>query len=93
MFPSSLNRQSQLCEKQKACRDAARKLVEEMDDLLTYGVDRLEDMLKSNPTTKKAFQVVAEVFEEISTVIEKENKGIMTSFIRKYQLLYTTYSA
>ena len=64
-----------------------------MDDLLNYGVDRLEDMLKNNPTTKKAFQVVAEVFEEISTVIEKEDKGIMASLIREYQLLYTTYSA
>ena len=65
-----------------------------MDDLLKYGADRLGDMLKSNPAaTKKAFQVVAEVFEEISTVIEKENKRIMTSFIREYQLLYTIYSA
>ena len=64
-----------------------------MDDLLTYGVDRLEDMLKNNTATKKAFQVVAEVFEEISTVIEKEDKGIMSSAIREYQLLYTTYSA
>ena len=64
-----------------------------MDDLLNYGVDRLEDMLKSNPTTKKAFQAVAEVFEEIVTVIEKENKGIMSSLIREYQLLYTIYPA
>ena len=83
----------QLLEKQKTIRDAARKLVEEMDDLLNYGVDRLEDMLKSNPTTKKAFQAIAEVFEEISTVIEKENKGVMASLFREYQLLYTLYSA
>lgn len=64
-----------------------------MDDLLSYGVEKLESMLRSNLMTKNAFQSIADVFEELSMVIEEENKGLMASLLREYQLLYTSYSA
>lgn len=64
-----------------------------MDDLLNYGVEKLEIMLMSNPTTREAFQTIADVFEEISTVIEEENRGIIAGLIREYYILYTLYSA
>lgn len=57
-------------------------LVEEMDDLLSYGVERLEVMLKSNTDTKKAFQTMTGVIEEISKEIEEENKGPIVGFFR-----------
>lgn len=54
-----------------------------MDDLLSYGVEDLGDMLKSNSNTKKAFQSIADVIDEISKVIEKEDKGMMGSLLRE----------
>lgn len=58
-----------------------------MDDLLIYGVEKLEGMLKSNPDTKKAFKSIAGVFEEISAVIEEDNKGMIASLVREYLIL------
>ena len=62
-----------------------------MDDLLIYGVEKLEGMLKSNSDTKKAFRSVAGVFEEISAVIAEENKGMVAGFFREYFILTALY--
>ena len=60
-----------------------------MDDLLVYGVETLGGMLKENSNTKMAFKSIVNVFEDISNVINEENKGIVQSFIRK--VLITTH--
>lgn len=90
--PYKLTSWMQLFEKQRSCRNAARKLVEEMDDLLIYGVDKLEDMLKINIHTRRAFQSVAGVFEELSAVIQEENKGMVAGFFREYYCLRSIYT-
>ena len=62
-----------------------------MDELLFYGVEKLEGMLKSNSDTKKAFQSIAGVFEEIAAVIEEENRGMIAGFLREYFILPAFY--
>ena len=54
-----------------------------MDDLLSHGVERVGGLLKRNTNTKKAFQVIADVFRDISKLIEGENKGVVRGLLRK----------
>lgn len=55
-----------------------------MDDLVIYGVESLGGMLKSNSNTKMAFKSIADVIEEISTIIDEENRGTVVGLIREY---------
>ena len=60
-----------------------------MDDLLSYGVESLGDMLKGNANTRMAFRSVTNVMKDISKLIDEENKGIMVGLLREYQIPYT----
>lgn len=73
----------QLCEKQKRCRDAARSLVDEMDDFLKYRAEDLAEMLTKSEDTRKAFNSVAKAFGEITEIIKKYNKGMIVSLLRR----------
>ena len=47
-----------------------------MDDLLTYGAERLGGMLKENSNTKVAFKSIKEVIEEISEFMRERSKRV-----------------
>ena len=51
----------------------AEKLMKDMDKLLDYGVEGLSDALKENLHTKEAFEEIAEVIGEASTLIRRTN--------------------
>ena len=57
--------------------------MEEMDDLLNYGVETLSDVLKTHPHTKSAFKSMAEVIIEFSKYSEEQNKGMAGSLLRE----------
>lgn len=54
-----------------------------MDDLLNYGVEVLGNMLKGNSSTKMAFKSITDAMEEMSKLINEENRGIVLSLIRE----------
>lgn len=78
----------QLCERQKNCRDAARKLVDEMDDVLTYGVGKLGGSLKANPNTRRAFTKLADAIANLYELIIQEDRGAVKGFFRKASRVY-----
>lgn len=61
--------------------------MDEMDDLLNYGVENLGDMLKGNSHTKIAFKLIADAIEDISEVINEKNKGTLISAIREFDMI------
>lgn len=65
------------------CRDEARKLVDEMGDFLSYGVEGLGSMLKESSNTRMAFKSIAVVMECISKLVCEENKGVVRGLFRK----------
>ena len=69
-------------------RDAARGLVGEMDDFLQYEVDELADMLVKNTDTKLAFGIIVKLFDEITELIKEQDKGMITSLIREWIILF-----
>lgn len=72
---------------QKRYRDAARSLVDEMDDLLSYGVEEMGDALSVNSSTKAAFRSTVSAIEGISKFIEEQNTGMTGSLFRKFKSL------
>lgn len=57
--------------------------MEEMDELLDYGVERLSGVLKENLNTKAAFKSIAGIIEEASRAIAEGDKGTMETLIRE----------
>ena len=57
-----------------------------MDDLLRYGVEELDGVLRVNSTTKAAFKSLVNVMEEVSGFIEEQNKGVISSLLRKHSV-------
>ena len=53
-----------------------------MDEILKRGVEKLSDMLRASSDTKDSFKSMANVFEEISKYLEKQNKGPVRNFFR-----------
>lgn len=55
-----------------------------MDDLLKYRAEDLAEMLVTNADTRVAFKSIVEVFDEITKLIKKQDKGMIKSLFRKY---------
>ena len=72
----------QACEKQEKCRDAARDLVKEVDDFLSYGYEELELELKERKETREIVKRIAELIEKICEYIVKSNKNMLKTFFR-----------
>ena len=53
-----------------------------MSDLLTYGVEELQGILRANSTSRASLKSIEVVFKEISELIGKQKKG-MTSGLRE----------
>lgn len=53
-----------------------------MDEVLKHGVEKLSEILRTNPDTEDTFESMAKVFEEISKYIEEQNRGPVDNFIR-----------
>lgn len=53
-----------------------------MEGVLKHGVEKLSDILRTNPDTKEAFKLIAGVIGEISEYVEEQNKGMGGSLIR-----------
>ena len=53
-----------------------------MSDLLTYGVEELQGILRANSTSRASLVNIEDVFKEISELIGTQKKG-MTSGLRE----------
>ena len=53
-----------------------------MSDLLTYGVEELQGILRANSTSRASLKNIEEVFKEITELIGEQKKG-MTSGLRE----------
>ena len=72
----------QACEKQEKCRDAARDLLQEVDDFLSFGYEELELELKERRETQKIVIKIAELITQICNYIVENNKNMFKSFFR-----------
>ena len=73
---------SQACEKQEKCRDAARALVDELDDFLQPGYEELEPELKERKETRETIIKIANLIKDICDYIIKNNKNMFRTFFR-----------
>ena len=69
----------QACEKQEKCRDAARALVYEVDDLLDLNYEELELELKRQKETRAIVVKITKLITWTSDYIIKNNKNIFIS--------------
>ena len=72
----------QACEKQEKCRDAARDLLNGLDDFLRFGFEKLEPELKERRETRKIVGEIARLITEISVYIIKNNRNMFKTFFR-----------
>ena len=72
----------QACEKQEKCRDAARHLVDEMDDFLRFGYEELEPELRSREKTRDIVAEIAKLIKDTCDYIIKNNKNMARTFLR-----------
>ena len=56
--------------------------MDEISDLLTYGVEELQGILRAKSTSNASLKNIEEVFKEISELIGTQKKG-MTSGLRE----------
>lgn len=55
-----------------------------MGDLLSFGVERLSDVLRANSNTKTAFKLTVSIIEEIVDFLGEQKKGVVGSLSKYY---------
>lgn len=66
--------------------------MEEIDDLLNYGVETLSDVLKTHPHMKSMFKSMAKVIIELSKYIEDRTDAWLAAFFESLLALFFTPS-
>lgn len=62
-------------------------LIEEMDEVLMHGVEKLTNILRTNLDTKAAFGSMAGVIGEVAKYVEEQNRGQAGSLFREHPRL------